>query len=177
MAEETGSGPGEKKHIGAELIIPVAALAFTIYYFSTIIDSPWTAQVSAFFIGAILITLIVILMVKSAVAVSRGEADLGMEGLVAPRSFIAKRLGLFALTLGFIVLVQWGGFTLTIFVFLCFAMLLLTDGRRVRLILSLSLGLSVGGYLLFILAFDTRYPDGPIEHLLQPLESMMDRGL
>lgn len=177
MAEETGSGTGEKKHIGAELIIPVAALAFTIYYFSTIIDSPWTAQVSAFFIGAILIALIIILMMKSAVAVSRGEADLGMEGLVAPRSFIPKRLGLFALTLGFVFFVQWGGFTLTIFVFLCFAMLLLTDGRRIRLVLLLSLGLSVGGYLLFILAFDTRYPDGPIELLLQPLESMMDRGL
>lgn len=177
MAEETGSGTTDKKHIGAELVIPTVALAFTIYYFSTIIDSPWTAQVSAFFIGAVLITLIVIFIVRSVIAVIGGEADLGMEGLIAPRALIPKRLGLFALTLGFIFFVQWGGFTLTVFVFLCIAMLLLTGGRRVRLVLLLSLGLSVGGYLLFILAFDTRYPDGPIEHLLQPLESMMDRGL
>lgn len=177
MVEKKNSGAGEKKHIGAELVIPAAALAFTIYYFSTIIDSPWTAQVSAFFIGAILVALIVIFFVKSAAAVIGGEADLGMERLVAPRALIPKRLGLFALTLGFIFFVQWGGFTLTVFVFLCPAMLLLTGGRRVRLVLLLSLGLSVGGYLLFILAFDTRYPDGPVEYLLQPLEAMMDRGL
>ncbi len=177
MAEKTDPATSEKKHIGAELIIPAAALAFTIYYFSTIIDSPWTAQVSAFLIGAVLITLIVILIVRSAVAVIGGKADLGMEELVAPRALIPKRVGLFALTLGFIFFVQWGGFTLTVFIFLCFAMLLLTGARRVKLVLLLSLGLSVGGYLLFILAFDTRYPDGPIEHLLQPLESMMDRGL
>ena len=185
MAEEKSTGTTEKKHIGAELVIPVAALAFALYYFSTIINwpwnpedqfVPWTAQVSAFFIGAILIALIVILIVRSAVAVIGGEADLGMEALVAPRALIPKRLCLFALTLGFIVLVQWGGFTLTVFVFLCAAMLLLTGGRRIRLVLLLALGLSAGGYLLFILAFDTRYPDGPIEHLLQPLESMMDRG-
>ena len=176
MDNKGNSGVPEKRHIGAEFIIPVAALIFTLYYFSTIIDSPWTAQVSAFFIGAILIALIVIFVVKSAVAVIGGEADLGMEGLVAPRALIPKRLGLLALTLGFIFFVQWGGFTLTVFVFLCAAMLLLTGGRRIRLVLLLALGLSVGGYLLFILAFDTRYPDGPIEHLLQPLESMMDRG-
>ena len=177
MTENTDPATSEKKHIGAELIIPAAALAFTIYYFSTIIDSPWTAQVSAFLIGAVLITLIVILIVRSAVAVIGGKADLGMEELVAPRALIPKRVGLFALTLGFIFFVQWGGFTLTVFIFLCFAMLLLTGARRVKLVLLLSLGLSVGGYLLFILAFDTRYPDGPIEHLLQPLEALMDRGL
>jgi RsiW-degrading membrane proteinase PrsW (M82 family) len=64
MAEETGSGSGEKKQIGGELVIPVAALIFTLYYFSTIYNSPWTAQVSAFFIGAILLLLIAIFLVK-----------------------------------------------------------------------------------------------------------------
>ena len=55
----------EKKHLGGDLVIPVAALAFTLYYFSTIIDSPWTAQVSAVFIGAILIVLLLIFIIKS----------------------------------------------------------------------------------------------------------------
>ena len=51
MSSETTSAPREKRSIGGDLVIPVAALFFTLYYFLTIIDSPWTAQVSAFFIG------------------------------------------------------------------------------------------------------------------------------
>ncbi len=166
MDQRSTSGNPEKKHIGGDLVIPVAALAFTLYYFSTIIDSPWTAQVSAFFIGAILILLIVILMIKSAWLVKRGEADLNLESLVAPRAFIPKRLALLALTLGFIILVEWGGFTLTIFAFMSLAMLLLTDGRNKRFIFTLCAGLALGGYLLFILAFDTRFPSGPFEEFM-----------
>jgi hypothetical protein len=157
----------EKKHLGGDLVIPVAALAFTLYYFSTIIDSHWTAQVSAFFIGAILIFLILIFIVKSVVSLRRGEADLGMDSLLNPRSFILKRLALLGLTLGYIVLVDYGGFTLTTFAFLTLAMLLLSGGRNKRFILILSGGLALGGYLLFILAFDTRFPDGPFEQLME----------
>ena len=163
MDQRSTSGNPEKKHIGGDLVIPVAALAFTLYYFSTIIDSPWTAQVSAFFIGAILILLIAILMIKSAWLVKRGEADLDLESLVAPRAFIPKRLALLALTIGFIILVEWGGFTLTIFAFMSLAMLLLTGGRNKRFIFTLCAALALGGYLLFILAFDTRFPSGPFE--------------
>lgn len=176
MAEETDSGNGGKKQIGGELVIPVAALIFTLYYFSTIYNSPWTAQVSAFFIGAILLMLIAIFLVKSAIAWKAGEVGLGMDSLVAPRALITKRLVLFGLTLGFMVVVQWGGFTITTFAFLGLSMLLLSGRRRWRLILGLSAGLAIGGYLLFILAFDTRFPDGPFEQLMQPLEAMRDWG-
>lgn len=178
MADKPDSGASGKTHIGAQLIIPVAALAFTLYYFSTIIDSPWTAQVSAFFIGSVLILLILTYLVKSAILVKQGKADLAMDDLVEPRAFIPKRLGLLALTLGFIVFVQWGGFTLTAFVFLSLSMLLLTGGRRVRFILGLAVALSIGGYLLFILAFDTRFPEGPFEKMMEPLQQQfMDRSL
>jgi hypothetical protein len=173
MAEETGSGTGEKKQIGGELVIPVAALIFTLYYFSTIYNSPWTAQVSAFFIGAILLLLIAIFMVKSAIAWKAGEVGLSLDTLVSPHSFITKRLALLALTVGFIFFVQWAGFTITTFIFLGLAMLLLSGTRRWRLILFLSATLAIGGYLLFILAFDTRFPEGPFEQLMEPLKAMV----
>ena len=166
MDQRSTSGNPEKKHIGGDLVIPVAALAFTLYYFSTIIDSPWTAQVSAFFIGAILIGLIIIFAVKTVVSMQRGEADLGLDSLLAPRSYIPKRLALLGLTLGFIIFVEWGGFTLSTFAFLALAMLLLNEGRKKRFILILSGSLALGGYLLFILAFDTRFPAGPFEQLM-----------
>jgi hypothetical protein len=137
MDQQPGSDKPEKQSIGSDLVIPVAGLLFTLYYFSTIINSPWTAQVSAFFIGAILILLIV-----------------------------TKRLILLALTIAYVYLIQWGGFTLTSFAFLSLAMLLLSGGRNKRLILVLSAVLALTGYLLFILAFETRFSKGPFELLM-----------
>ena len=67
-----------RKPIGGELIIPVAAVAFTLYYFSTIFDSPWTAQVSAFFVGTILILLVADSSDQAWRAVLGGEASLGL---------------------------------------------------------------------------------------------------
>ena len=87
--------------------------------------------------------------------------------MIEPRWFLPKRLGLFALTLGYVVVIRWGGFTLTTFVFLALAMLLLGDGRRKGLILALAAVLSIGGYLLFVVAFSTRFPEGPFEDVGQ----------
>jgi hypothetical protein len=166
MDQQPGSDKPEKQSIGSDLVIPVAGLLFTLYYFSTIINSPWTAQVSAFFIGAILILLIVIFFVKSAIAVRVGKADLRLDHLVEPWSFLPKRLILLALTIAYVYLIQWGGFTLTSFAFLSLAMLLLSGGRNKRLILVLSAVLALTGYLLFILAFETRFSKGPFELLM-----------
>jgi len=158
---------GGRKSIGGDFVIPVAALVFTLYYFSTIIDSPWTAQVAAFFIGTILIALTVLFLVKSAIAIGRGEADLGMSTLIAPTGLLATRLGLLAITVAYLVLIKWGGFTLTTFGFLLAAMLLLNRGQRGGFITLFALSISLGGYLIFILAFETRFPRGPFEELMQ----------
>jgi len=162
--EPSPVGPG-KKSLGPDLIIPVAAILFTLYYFSTIIDSPWTAQVSAFFVGAILLALSTAFLVVAGVRVIRGQADLRMGGLVAPRSVAMRRLALFVLTLSYIFCIDWLGFTITTFLFISFGMVLLSGWERQnkRLILALSLVLSVGGYLLFVVAFQRRFPEGPFE--------------
>lgn len=154
----------EPKAIGGELIIPVAALLFTVYYFTTILDVPWTAQVSAFFVGTILIVLILALFVRMAMEVRRGDASLRVGRLIEPVSFIPRRIVLLALVIGYILLIGWGlGFTLTTFLFLVLAMSLLGGGRKMTTILFLSVALSVGGWLLFVVAFDTRFPAGPFE--------------
>ncbi len=161
----------EKKHVGGELVIPVAALIFTIYYFSTITDVPWIAQVSALFVGTILIVLIGIFIVKTVKSVRRGDADFGMQALVQPVSYVPKRLILFGITLGFIVFVEHLGFTITSFLFLCSAMLLLSNGRNKVLVFTLAATLSLAGWALFIWAFETRFPAGPFENLMKGLLS------
>ena len=45
-------------------------------------------------------------------------------------------------------------------------MLVLNNGRRPGFILGLAAGLALGGYLLFMVAFQTRFPDGPFEWLM-----------
>ena len=169
MAEPSSDAKPEVKSIGGELIIPGAAFLFTLYYFWTIIDVPWIAQVSAFFVGTILLVLLAIFFVRSMLAVRRGEADLRVHTLIEPTWFLPKRLALLGLTLGFVVFIRWAGFTLTTFVFLSLAMLLLNNGRRARLIVALSAVVSFGGYLLFIVAFETRFPSGPFETLMKGL--------
>lgn len=158
-----------RRQAGADLVIPVAALAFTLYYFSTIVDSPWTAQVAAFFVGTVLLALVLIFIVRTAVMVSRGDAGLGLRDILEPLSFLPVRLGLIGMTALYTVAIEWGGFTLTSFAFMGAATLLLNRGRSVALTVAVAAAVSVAGYLLFIVAFGIRFPRGPFESLVGAL--------
>ena len=164
---ERSSRERDAKPVGGELILPVAGTIFTVYYFSTITEVPFTAQVSALFVGTVLILLNVAFLIRVVLQFRRGEITLGIGRLVEPVTYVQKRLMLLGLTIGYIFLVQWLGFTLTTFLFLCSAMAILNEGRQLRLILPLSATLAIGGWLLFVVAFDTRFPSGPFELLVQ----------
>lgn len=151
---------------GAELVIPVAGIAFALYYFTTIWDAPWTAQVSSFFVGTILILCSLGMIARIALRTRRGEVAADFERLIAPRSFIVKRVLLFALTVGYIVVIRWLGFTLTTFLFLLVSILILNDGKRPALVLALAVVLALSGWLLFVVAFEVRFPEGPFEALM-----------
>lgn len=171
MSEQQGGGPpaGDKRHVGGELIIPIAGLAFTIYYFSTILESPWTAQVSAFFVGAVLIALIVAFLVKTAIDWTRGAVDLKAGPIADPVALMPKRLVLLALTIGYIFIIHYLGFTLTTFLFMASAMALLSNGKHLAFIVGLSAAVAVAGWALFILAFEIRFPAGPFEWLMKAI--------
>ncbi|MDA1089986.1 MAG: tripartite tricarboxylate transporter TctB family protein [Proteobacteria bacterium] len=166
MTEKQNSNTPDKRSIGGDMVIPVVALGFTLYYFSTIIDSPWTAQVSAFFIGTILIVLAAVFIFKSVAKVRLGEAGFGFSKLFSKADITSGRLSLFIVTVLYILLIEWGGFTLTTFGFLFSGMLVLSKGRDKGFIALLSAGLSLVGYGLFIIVFETRLPHGPFEWLM-----------
>lgn len=151
------------RQAGGELLIPVVAIAFSIYFFSTILDSPWTAQVSAFMIGGVLIALCIGFIVRTALAVSGGSASLGFGTLIRREDWRSGRIGLLGATVGYVVLIDWGGFTLTTFLFLAISMAILSRGRRLGLIALVSAAMALSGWALFILAFDTRFPRGWFE--------------
>jgi hypothetical protein len=158
--------PPSRRSVGGELIIPVAAVAFTLYYFSSIVDSPWEAQVNAFFVGSILLGLVALLLIRLGRELVAGAADLRLGALIEPVSVAPKRLLVLLLAIGYVAAIEWLGFTLTTFVFLAAAMLVLNGGRRPGFVLGLAAGLALGGYLLFMIAFQTRFPKGPFEWLM-----------
>ena len=157
----------ERKAAGGQLVIPVAGILFTLYYFSTIWNSPFEAQVAAFFVGTILLTLSAIFIVKMIWQWKGGEISLALDDLLGRRSIGLKRLALLGLTVGFMLLIEVLGFTITTFLFLASAMLLLDEGRRPGRAIGIAAAAAIGGYLLFILAFETRFPAGPFETLMK----------
>lgn len=164
MSDHPGDGP---RQAGGELIIPVLAVAFTLYFISTIIDSPWTAQVNAFMIGGVLLLLCMIFFVKTAVRVGRKEASLGFANVVSRDDWYSGRIGLLVTTIAYAILIDWGGFTLTTFLFLAVSMAILNHGRRLGLISLISAAMALGGWALFIWAFDTRFPRGWFERVME----------
>ncbi len=167
MADTTPSHDAEPRPIGAQLIIPVAAIIFTAYYFSTILDSPWTAQVSAFFVGTILLALAVAFVAKQIYERQRGRVTFGLGDLFTHADVTSGRAAIFALTLLYIYVIQWGGFTITTFCFLFLSIAILDRARRIGLTALVSFVMVMAGYLLFIVAFNTRFPHGPFEVLMQ----------
>lgn len=156
-------GKGEPRQAGGELVIPVAAVGFTVYFISTIWNSPWTAQVSAFLIGGILLALCAGLFLRMALEVRAGRASLRPGGLVGRADFATGRVWLVLATLGYVVVIDWLGFTLTTFGFLVLGMGILNRGRRMWLVTLIAAAMALGGWLLFIWAFDTRFPRGLFE--------------
>lgn len=158
-----------KRQMGGELIIPVLALAFTLYYISTVIDSPWTAQLNAFLVGSVLIVLVLAFFAYAAREVLSGQATLGASNLLAPYEILPKRAGFIALTLAYLVVMQWLGLTLTTFLFMAASMLLLGGGRRPLLALGAAAVMAVTALVVFIILFQKRFPKGPVEYLMQAL--------
>ena len=169
MNQHSDPRPPARRPVGGELIIPIAAVAFTLYYFTSIIDSPFEAQVNAFFVGSILLGLVAVLLIKVGRDLIAGRADLRLGALIEPVALIPKRLILLLLAIGYVAVIAWLGFTLTTFAFLSAAMLTLNDGRRPGFVLGLAAALALGGYLLFIVAFQTRFPVGLFERLMGAL--------
>jgi len=168
MPSDQSSSP---RQIGGELVIPVIAVGFTLYFFSTIWNSPWTAKVSAFLVGGILLLVCAIFFVRSAIWLSRGEGTLGFGNLFTKEDIRTGRIGLLATTIGYVVLIDRLGFTLTTFLFLAISMLILAKGRNPGFIVMISSIMALTGWAVFIWAFDTRFPLGWFEIAMKAILS------
>ncbi|MDC1222867.1 tripartite tricarboxylate transporter TctB family protein [Planktomarina temperata] len=152
-----------QRQLGGELVIPVLAVVFTLYFFSSIWNSPWTAQVSAFAVGGILLLVCGIFIIRCGIWLRRGEASLGFSNLFSREDLHTGRIGLLVTTIGFCSLIEMLGFTFTTFLFLSISMIILAKGKRPVFIAMVSAIMALGGWAVFIWAFDTRFPRGWFE--------------
>ena len=154
-----------KAALGADLVIPLLALGFAIYFFWSISDLAWEAKANGVVIGAALIALVVVQVARIALTVAQGRGDLRTDPLWQPGDVLAKRLGMVAVTVAFILLLQVLGLTLSLFSAMA-AALWVMGVRKPSLILGIAFGVAAAAYLLFIAALDAGFPHGPIEKLL-----------
>lgn len=154
--------------IGADLVIPLMALAFAVYFFFSIRELPWEAKANGTMIGSTLLLLVVVQFIRIGTAVARGKATLGFDALWQPRDALGKRLGMVAVTIVFIATVQWLGLTLGLLLGML-ASLWIMGVRRPKIIILVSLGVALISYALFIAALNSEFPHGPLEHLFGQL--------
>ncbi len=177
MASDTQEPNKPRPLVGSDLIIPIAAIALALYYFTTIIESPWTAQVTAFVVGITLILLSAVYIVRALSEVMRGAAQLTFRDLVEPTALLPVRIALFVFTVSSLFLMPRLGFTLTSILFLSGAILLLTRAREPIRVLVLSVSLSILWFVVFVLIFQRRFPLGWLDEQIKAVVLPVLRAL
>jgi hypothetical protein len=151
--------------LGADLVIPVLALGFAAYFFYDIAALGWEAKANGVLIGVILVLLIAVQLARMARQLARGEGDLRADPLWWPPDVTRKRLGMVALSAGFIAALPWLGLTLALWLAMLLALLIMGVRKRATLV-WLPLALAAAVFLLFIVVLESDFPHGPIEKLL-----------
>lgn len=159
---------GGKPALGADLVIPLLALGFAVYFFVSIRGLAWEAKANGVIIGSILVLLIAIQLVRIGLAVKRGQGDLRADPLWEPREALVKRVGMVVVTVAFIATIKWLGLTLGLLIGMA-AALWIMGVRRLRVVFAVSFAVAASAYLLFMVALDSSYPRGPLERALTAL--------
>ena len=159
-----------KQPLGADLIVPALALAFAGYFFFSIADLAWEAKANGVVIGAILVLLILIQVIRIGVRVRRGEADLRTDPVWQPVEVLPKRAGMVLITIIFIATLDWLGVTLGLLLGL-FAALWTMGVRNRKALVLVPLIAAAAVYLLFVVALQSDIPHGPVEQMMTKLLS------
>lgn len=159
-----------RRAAGTELIIPALAVSFTLYYFWTVAELNWEAKANGIVIGAILLVLVALLVLRIGVQVLRGEASLAIDfggWTEANRT----RLALLAITVAFLFVLEPLGTSLAL-ALLLFATMWVMGARHWPSLIGVSLSLPLIVWATLMVFIGTRLPQGPVEALLLRLTGL-----
>jgi hypothetical protein len=158
---------GKPRAAGQELIIPALALGFTLYYFWTVRELTWEAKANGIVIGAILLVLIGVLLVRIAVQRAGGAISLRVS-LGGDPATDRLRLGLLGLAAGFILVLPLLGTTIALALMLLAGMWML-GGRHWPTLIGVAVVTAVLNWFALIVLLGTRFPAGPFERAMAAL--------
>ncbi len=154
--------------LGADLIIPVLALALTVYFLVTTTNLVWEARANGTVVGVSLLALIAVQFVRTYRRRQAGEGTWSLGEIAEWSPAQGQRLALLAILIVFIAVIPWLGTTFGLFLVMLASMYVL-GVRQPKTLLGVSFGVAITVYVLFIALLQSRLPAGPVEHLLRPL--------
>lgn len=157
-----------KAQLGADLIIPVLAAGFTLYYLISSFNLVWEARANGTVVGVTLLVLIAIQVARVVVQLRNGTGSLGFGDFAQWTPAQGQRLMLIAALIVFVMTIPWLGTTLGLFAVMLAAMWIL-GVRSPTTLLGVAVGVSATVYIVFIILLGARFPAGPIENGLAPL--------
>lgn len=149
------------KPAGQELIIPALALAFTGYYFWTVQELAWEAKANGIVIGAVLLVLVALLVLRLGWRVAQGQASLRVT-LGGDRETDRLRLALLGLIAAFILVLPVLGTVISLTLLLAAAMWL-CGARHIPSLVGVAVVTPLLVWATLIVALGTRFPHGPFE--------------
>lgn len=150
-----------------ELIIPVGAIAFAIYYLSTVWQLPFQARVVGIYVAAAIGLLSLALFVRFARDVFGGGKSLGFAGFFSDPVSEGRRWSVLALTFAFIGLMPVVGFAVSIFAFVFSTVIVIGGMRRLKAAFILATCMTVVAFSIFILVVKVRFPLSAVDLALK----------
>jgi hypothetical protein len=166
VAPETAKASARTPAVN-ELIIPALAVLFTGYFFWTVTELGWEAKANGIVVGSVLLLLVAILLVRIAVRVRQGTAEIAFR-LPGPAWANRQRLWLLLLLLGFLVGIHWLGTVLALALLLLGAMWLL-GARHWPSMAGVAVAAPLAVWATLMLGIGTRLPHGPFEFAMAAL--------
>ncbi|QQP92988.1 hypothetical protein IGS68_27825 (plasmid) [Skermanella sp. TT6] len=154
--------------LGADLIIPVLAAGFTLYYLISSSNLVWEARANGTVVGVVLLALIAIQVARVALRLRGGTGSLGFGDLARWTPAQGQRLALIGVLILFIAAIPWLGTTLGLFLVMLAAMWILGLRESVTLF-AVAGGVAAAVFLVFVVMLGARFPPGPVERVLVPL--------
>lgn len=155
----------EPRAAGADLVVPVMALAFAAYFFWSIRGLVWEAKANGVVVGTILVLLVLVQLARIGADLVQGRATLDPGPLIRPWPVQLRRLAVVVLMALFVATIEWVGTLPGLFVSTAGCMFLL-GVRDWRWLAGLPLAICAFVYVMFFLFLQARLPAGPLEAVL-----------
>lgn len=152
-----------------EMIIPVGAIAFAIYYLSTVWSLPFQAKVVGLYVAGAIGFLSLILFIRFAREIMSGAKSFGLEGFFADPVSEGRRWGVLAATCLFIALLPVLGFVISLFLFVLSTVVLVGGMARLKTGLIISASMTAIAFAIFILFVKVRFPLTAVDTFLRDL--------